>query len=49
MPYLLISMLYSWTFSPVRDADDNVISYKTQKRVEPRVSFIYPFNTNSGN
>jgi len=49
MPYLLISMLYSWTFSPVRDADDNVISYKTQKRIEPRISFIYPFNTNSGN
>jgi hypothetical protein len=48
MPYLLISMLYNWTFTPVRDADDNVIDFKSQKKIEPRISFIYPFNTNSG-
>ncbi|MCJ7553131.1 MAG: hypothetical protein MUO34_04530 [Ignavibacteriaceae bacterium] len=43
MPYLLVSMVYHWTFTPVRDANDNVISYETQKRIEPRISFIYPF------
>lgn len=44
MPYLLVSLVYHWTFTPVRDAGDNVVSYKTQKRIEPRISFIYPFN-----
>ena len=42
-PYLLVSMFYIWTFEPVRDADKNVIGYAPQKRVEPRISFIYPF------
>ncbi|MBI2419062.1 MAG: hypothetical protein HYV28_14415 [Ignavibacteriales bacterium] len=40
--YLLVSMVYNWTFTPVRDNDDNIISYESQKRIEPRVSFIYP-------
>lgn len=43
MPYLLISIVYHWTFTPVRDSGDNVISYQTQKRIEPRISFIFPF------
>lgn len=43
MPYLLISIVYHWTFKPVRDSGDNVISYQTQKRIEPRISFIFPF------
>jgi hypothetical protein len=43
MPYLLISIVYHWTFTPVRDSRDNVISYETQKRIEPRISFIFPF------
>lgn len=43
MPYLLISIVYHWTFAPVRDSGDNVISYETQKRIEPRISFIFPF------
>lgn len=43
MPYLLISIVYHWTFTPVRDSGDNVISYETQKRIEPRISFIFPF------
>lgn len=43
MPYLLVSMVYHWTFAPIRDAGDNVISYETQKRIEPRISFIFPF------
>ncbi|MHB8336397.1 MAG: hypothetical protein ACYDEE_03170 [Ignavibacteriaceae bacterium] len=44
MPYILVSMLYKWTFTPIRDANNNVIDYQPQKRIEPRVSFIYPLN-----
>lgn len=43
-PYLLVSMVYHWTFEPVRDGDNNVLSYKSQKRIEPRVSFLMPLN-----
>jgi hypothetical protein len=43
-PYILVSMVYRWTFSPVRDADDNIVDYKTQKKIEPKVSFIYPLS-----
>ncbi|MFZ2322773.1 MAG: hypothetical protein WAV89_03645 [Ignavibacteriaceae bacterium] len=43
MPYILVSIVYNWTFAPVRDSDDNIVGYKPQKRIEPRVSFIYPF------
>lgn len=43
-PYLIVSMLYNWTFAPVRDKDDKVIDFKPQKRIEPRVYFVYPFN-----
>ncbi|RMD48656.1 MAG: hypothetical protein D6830_06460 [Ignavibacteria bacterium] len=44
MPYIVVSMVYNWTFTPVRDADDNIIDYAPQKKIEPRVSFVYPFN-----
>jgi hypothetical protein len=43
-PFMIVSMLYNWTFSPIRDKDDNVIDFKPQKRIEPRVYFVYPFN-----
>ncbi len=43
-PFLIVSMVYKWTFQPVYDANDTIISYETQKRVEPRVSFVYPLN-----
>ncbi len=43
-PYLLVSMVYHWTFEPVRDSGDNILSYKSQKRIEPRVSFLFPMN-----
>jgi hypothetical protein len=39
--YIIVSMLYQWTFTPVRT--DNGTIYKVQKRVEPRVSFVFPF------
>jgi hypothetical protein len=42
-PFMVVAMLYSWTFSPVRDKDDVVIDFEPQKRIEPRVYFIYPF------
>jgi len=41
--YLLVSMIYNWTFTPIRDKNDLVIGFEPQKRIEPRVSFIYPF------
>ncbi len=44
MPYIIVSMVYNWTFTPIRDADDNVIKYSPQKKIEPRVSFVYPIN-----
>jgi hypothetical protein len=43
-PYLLVSMIYQWTFAPLMDADKHIIGYEPQKRIEPRVTFIYPFN-----
>jgi len=44
MPYVLVSIVYHWTYEPIRDADENIIEFKPQKRIEPRVSFIYPIN-----
>jgi hypothetical protein len=41
--YLLVSMIYNWTFTPVRDVNNNIISFEPQKRIEPRISFVYPF------
>lgn len=43
-PFVLVSLIYNWTFTPVRDKDDNVIGFEPQKKIEPRVSFIYPFD-----
>lgn len=43
-PFMIVSMLYNWTYAPVRDNNDKVIDFKPQKRIEPRVYFIYPFN-----
>lgn len=47
-PYLLVSLVYQWTYTPVRDADDRVIEFKPQKKIEPRISFVYPFDFGSG-
>lgn len=43
-PFLVVSLVYNWTFTPLRDGDDNIISYEPQKRIEPRVYFVMPFN-----
>lgn len=47
-PFMIVSMVYIWTFSPVRDKDDNIIDYKPQKRIEPRISFVFPFDLGCG-
>lgn len=41
--YLLVSMVYFWTFTPLRDENDDVIGFKPQKKIEPRISFVYAF------
>lgn len=42
--YLLLSMVYSWSYTPVRDRNEHIVGYKTQRKVEPRISFIYPLS-----
>jgi hypothetical protein len=41
--FLLLSIVYSWTYTPVRGNDDRIIAFEPQRRIEPRISFIYPF------
>jgi hypothetical protein len=48
-PYLLVSMVYQWTFAPVRDAGNSIVGYVPQKRIEPRVTFTFPFNAPGNN
>lgn len=44
MEYLIVSLVYHYTFTPLRGDDDNIIGYEPQRRVEPRVSFVYPID-----
>lgn len=46
--YLLVSMIYQWTYTPIRNSADEVIGFTPQKKIEPRVSLIYPFNFGGG-
>jgi hypothetical protein len=46
--FLVVSLVYNWTFTPLRDADKNIIDYIPQKRIEPRVYFVYPFSFGGG-
>ncbi|MEW6060847.1 MAG: hypothetical protein AB1600_02790 [Bacteroidota bacterium] len=41
-PFMIVSTLYTWTFAPEVDKDGNVQGYKPQKRITPRVSFVFP-------
>jgi len=41
-PYMLLSMIYQWTYLPVRDGDE-VIGYEPVRRIEPRVSLNFQF------
>jgi hypothetical protein len=44
VPFLVVSTLYQWTFTEVRDEKSgNVIGYEPQKRIEPRVEFVVTF------
>ncbi|MGQ9798915.1 MAG: hypothetical protein ACUVRG_06430 [Ignavibacterium sp.] len=43
-PYMIVSIVYNWTFAPERDSNDKIVGYKPQKRIEPRVYFVVPFN-----
>jgi hypothetical protein len=44
LPYLLVSVLYQWTFTEVRDElTGKVTGYEPQKRIEPRVGFVVHF------
>lgn len=43
-PFLLVSIVYEWTFAPIRDDNNRVVDFVPQKRIEPRISFIYPFD-----
>lgn len=40
-PFMIISALYTWTFKPVPDPTGD-IHYAPEKRVTPRVSFVFP-------
>ena len=43
VPYLIISTVYSWTYTPVRNGDD-IVGYEPQKRIEPKISFVIPLD-----
>lgn len=43
IPYLLISTVYSWTYTPVRNGDD-IIGYEPQKKIEPKISLVIPLD-----
>jgi len=38
IPYMIVSMLYQWTFAKQPNG-----TYATQKRIEPKVRFVYSF------
>lgn len=40
--YILVSIIYNWTFTPLRDINKNIIGFQPQKRIEPRISLVYP-------
>ncbi|MBI3004153.1 MAG: hypothetical protein HYY49_01900 [Ignavibacteriales bacterium] len=42
-PYLLVSMLYEFTWTEEKDASGNVIGFKQQKRIEPKASLVFSF------
>ncbi|MGA9408556.1 MAG: hypothetical protein WBW71_15590 [Bacteroidota bacterium] len=40
-PFMIVSMLYLWTFVPIAEPNGNT-HYVTQKRIEPKVSMVFP-------
>ncbi|PIQ09138.1 MAG: hypothetical protein COW71_07950 [Ignavibacteriales bacterium CG18_big_fil_WC_8_21_14_2_50_31_20] len=43
-PFMTVSMVYLWTFQPIRGVDETILGYEPQKRIEPRVSFEMPLS-----
>jgi len=41
-PFMIVSTVYTWTFTPEKDKDGNVTGYMPQKRITPKVSFVFP-------
>jgi hypothetical protein len=41
-PFLIVSAVYRWTYTPIRSGDE-IIGYAHQRKVEPRVEFIIAF------
>ncbi|MEI7905823.1 MAG: hypothetical protein WCI84_00550 [Bacteroidota bacterium] len=41
-PFMIVSTLYTWTFAPVKDSGGNITGYQPQKRITPKVSFVFP-------
>lgn len=40
-PFMIVSTIYTWTFAPEIDNSGNVTGYKPQKRITPKVSFVF--------
>ncbi|MEX2190576.1 MAG: hypothetical protein WEB33_07725 [Bacteroidota bacterium] len=43
LPFLFVSTMYMWTYTEDKDANGNVIGYKSQKRIEPKIGFVFSF------
>jgi hypothetical protein len=44
VPFLVVSTLYQWTWTEVRDEKSgNVVGFEPQKRIEPRVDLVVTF------
>ncbi len=43
IPFIFVSTMYIWTFTEDKDANGNVIGYKSQKRIEPKIGFVITF------
>ena len=41
-PFVIVSMVYQWTFTPIRGAGNTILGYERQEKIEPRVSFVMP-------
>ena len=43
MPFLFVSTMYIWTFTEDKDSNGNVVGFKSQKRIEPKIGFVFNF------
>ncbi|NOX66455.1 MAG: hypothetical protein GXO85_11895 [Chlorobi bacterium] len=41
-PFMIVSLVYQWTFTPIRGAENVILGYERQEKIEPRVSFVMP-------